>query len=151
MKVQIISLSLVVGAVLVVGCDDKKKKDAQPAEQPAAKQVETQKPVESLTQLAPVTQPVVAVDKAPVEKPPVVATTPTTAKTTVEKAPAELKEQAVGLLSDLKTAVEDRKWTDAKEIIKKLEAMKDKLSADQLVSLESLKKVVDAANLPFFR
>jgi hypothetical protein len=63
------------------------------------------------------------------------------AKTAAIKAAAEAgKEQAEKLLSNLGTAVKDQKWTDAEAIIKQLDALRDKLSAEQQASYDSLKK-----------
>jgi hypothetical protein len=63
------------------------------------------------------------------------------AKTAAIKASAEAgKDQAAKLLSDLQTAVKDQRWTDAGPIIKQLDALRDKLPADQQATFDSLKK-----------
>jgi hypothetical protein len=66
------------------------------------------------------------------------------AKTAADKSAAEAsRDQASKLLSDLKTAVKDEKWTDSQAIIKRLDDLRDKLTADQQASYDSLKKQYD--------
>ena len=63
------------------------------------------------------------------------------AKAAADKAAADaVRDQASKLLADLQTAVTGQKWTDAGALVKQLDAVRDKLAADQQASFDSLKK-----------
>lgn len=53
------------------------------------------------------------------------------------------REQATKLLADLQTALTAKKWSDAGALVKQLDAIRDRLSADQKASIDSLKKQYD--------
>lgn len=48
--------------------------------------------------------------------------------------------QASKLLADLQTAVKDQKWSDAGTLVKRLDAVRDDLAADQKAIFDGLKK-----------
>lgn len=61
-----------------------------------------------------------------------------------EAAANAVRGQASKMITDLQTAVTDKKWADAGALVKQLDAVRDKLAADQKVSFDSLKKQYDA-------
>jgi hypothetical protein len=68
----------------------------------------------------------------------------TNAKAAADKAAANaVRDQASKLLADLQTAVTAQKWTDAGALVKQLDAVRDRLAADQKASFDSLKKQYD--------
>lgn len=149
MNVKLLLLPLCLTGALLLGCDDKTAKSPDPAT--AARAADAKADADKAAADAGAKADRVAVDvKADADK----AAANTKAdtdkaavdvKTAARKASAEAgKDQAAKLISDLQTAVKDQKWSDAGPIIKQLDALRDKLAADQQATFDSLKKQYDA-------
>ena len=147
MNVRLLTLPLFLSGVVLIGCE---KPAASPDPAAAAKAADTKADVDKAAADAKAkTDKAVAdaqakADKAAADAKANVDKAAADAKTAADKAAAEAgKDQAAKLLSDLQAAVKDQKWTDAKPIITQLDALRDKLAADQQASFDSLKKQYD--------
>lgn len=118
-------LTVTVVGLLLAGCDDKKNPPAPRVEdKPKAPVVdETSKPV--VPEKVTIDTPKPTID--PVIKPNATTATPST------------REQATKLLTDLKSAIDRGKFTQADESLKKLDAMKETLPPDLSKRLEDLR------------
>lgn len=119
-------LTISLAGFLLAGCDDKKNPPAPRVEdKPKTPAVdESSKPVVR-EKVGTIGIPESAID--PLIKPNHVTPTPTT------------REQATKLLTDLKTAIDRGKFTQADESLKKLDAIKETLPPDLSQRLEDLR------------
>ena len=134
MNVRFLILPLFLTGALLMGCEDKTAKSPDPAT--AAKAADAKADADKAAADAKADADKAAADaKAAADKAAI------DAKTAAKKASAEAgKDQAAKLLSDLQAAVKGQKWTDAGPIIKQLDALRDKLPADQQARFDGLKK-----------
>ena len=148
MNVRLLTLPLFLSGVVLIGCE---KAAESPDPAAAAKAADTKADVDKAAADAKARTDKAAADaqakadKAAADAKANVEKAAADAKTAADKAAAEAgKDQAVKLLSNLSVAVKDGKWTDAEAIIKQLDALRDKLPADQQAQFDSLKKQYDA-------
>ena len=118
-------LSVALAGFLLAGCDDKKT--------PPAPRVEDKPKAPAVDESSkPVVPEKVAIDTPKPATDPVIKSNDTTAAPTT-------REQATKLLTDLKSAIDRGKFTQADESLKKLDAIKESLPPDLSKRLEDLR------------
>lgn len=126
---------LALGGVMVLGCKDDTKTPTAPPATPPTPQATTPPAVPELP--GPSTRPTVPEVAVPAI-PAVPATVPSASPTDAPSADAQ------SMLDKVEAAIKDKKWDDADSLLKKLEAMKDKLPADMQTKLGTLRTAIDA-------
>lgn len=160
MNVRLLMLPVFLAGALLAGCDkdDSKSPDASAAAKTADAKADANKDAADAkaTAIKNAADAKAATDKASANAEAAAEKTAANTKAAAEKAAANAKAasdkaaaetvraQASKLLTDLQTAVTDQKWTDAAAIVKQLDAVRDKLDADQKAGFDSLKKQYDA-------
>lgn len=128
-----ISLSFVLAAALLAGCDDKKTDNPTPKTDNATPKVDdVKKAADAAKAKADEAAKTAAEAKAKAEE---------ASKTATDTAKANASEW----MTKLQDAIKDKKMDDAKTYLDKLEGIKSSLSADMQTKLTSLKTAYDAA------
>lgn len=133
-------MALTLGGVMVLGCnkDDNKTPPAPPAP-PAA-------PVPAPQAVTPPAAPDVSGPSTRPTVPEVVAPALPAAPTTAPSAPSAdaSTADAQSTLDKVEAAIKAKNWDDADSLLKKLEAMKDKLPPDLQSKVATLRTAIDA-------
>ncbi len=138
-------MALTLGGVMVLGCnkDDNKNPPAPPAPAVPTPAPQAGTPSAAPELPGPSTRPTVPEVVAPaLPATPALPAAPTTAPSAPSADASTADAQST--LEKVEAAIKAKNWDDADSLLKKLEAMKDKLSPDMQNKVATLRTAVDA-------